>query len=99
MTKPLTYMTAEGILAPVTMPADGYLRVPPGWTTAGIVDARVFSVGEADTVHAVLRVWPNRVSAPCGAHGVTIDAPGNRVYWRDSVPTCPTCIARGWSLQ
>ena|SRR5437763_14078057 len=99
MTTPLRYLTAEGILAPVTLDRAGTGRVPAGWTTAGIVDARVFSVGDADTVHAVLRVWPNRVSAPCGAHGVTIDAPGPRAYWRDSVPTCPTCIGRGWSLQ
>lgn len=99
MTKPLSYMTAEGILAPVRLDRAGRPGVPSAWSTAGIVDARVFSVGEADTVHAVLRVWPNRVSAPCGARGVTVDAPGARVYWRDSVPTCPTCIARGWSLQ
>lgn len=98
MTTQNRYLTAEGILAPVTLDRLGRPGVPASWSTAGIVDARVFSLGEAGTVHAARRVWPNRVSAPCGARGVTVDAPGPFASWRDSAVTCPTCKARGWDL-
>jgi hypothetical protein len=92
------YLTAEGILAPVTLDRAGNGRVPAGWSTAGYADGRTFTAGASQTVHAVRRLWPNRISAPCGAHAVTVDAPGPIASWQDAPVDCPACIRAGWAL-
>ena len=67
---------------------------PVGWASWGIFDARAFTVGASVTVHALARVWPNRVSAPCGASARVTDTDGPRATWAAGAVDCPTCTRR-----
>lgn len=88
--------------APRSFPVDGGAHtapvdvrqvssVPTGWASAGIVDARAFSIGESERVHDVARAWPNRISAPCGASAPITETDGPRASWRDALPDCAAC--------
>jgi hypothetical protein len=68
--------------------------VPPSWASAGIVDARVFSIGESDTVHELTHADPNLVRGKCGVTAHVAERDGRLAIWRDAEVNCPTCKGR-----
>lgn len=66
--------------------------VPSSWASAGIVDARVFSVGESDTVHALTHADPNLVRGKCGVVAHVVERDGRLAIWRDSDVSCESCL-------
>lgn len=68
--------------------------VDPSWASAGIVDARAFSVGESDTVHEPTHASPNLVRGKCGVTAHVVERDGRLAIWRDADVNCPTCLER-----
>ena len=66
--------------------------VPPSWHSAGIVDARAFTVGNSAVVHLISHAGPNRVRGLCGVVSSVIEA-DKRATWADAEVTCRTCLA------
>ena len=69
----------------------------PSWPSAGIVDARVFAIGDDDeydgpAVHALTHYAPNRVRSACGVQAPVVESDGPKAYWRDSNVTCEGCL-------
>lgn len=67
---------------------------PTSYASAGIVDARTFSVGQSDTVHALTHYGPNVVRAACGLTANVVERPSRLARWRDAHPTCLLCNRR-----
>jgi len=66
--------------------------VSPSWASAGIVDARAFSVGESDTVHILTHASPNLVRGGCGITAHVVERDGRLAVWRDAEFSCPACL-------
>jgi len=69
--------------------------VPSSWASAGIVDARAFSIGDdRKTVHDIHSAKPNLVKAKCGVEAPVVeDDESELAYWRDSYHTCKGCLS------
>lgn len=66
----------------------------PYWASAGIVDARVFTVGNGTLAHGLSHFSPNLVRGLCGITAHVTEREGRLANWADSFPTCPTCIEK-----
>lgn len=76
-------------------PLDSFRGVNPHWASAGIVDARAFTVGASDLVHQPSHAEANRIRGLCGVVARIVEYDGPLASWANSFPTCRTCIARG----
>jgi hypothetical protein len=66
--------------------------VPPSWPSAGIVDARAFTIGGNETVHGLTHAAPMLVRGRCGVVArVSREDEPRLAYWADSFPTCSAC--------
>lgn len=65
--------------------------VPASWRSAGIVDARAFRIGNAETVHGLSHASPNKVRGLCGVIAHVSERDSRLASWADAFPNCPTC--------
>lgn len=68
--------------------------VPADWASAGIVDARTFSIGQSDTVHEITHASPNLVRGKCGVTAHVTERDRRLATWRNAEVNCPTCLGK-----
>lgn len=68
-----------------------YATVPPSWASAGIVDARTFRVGGAETIHALTHATPNLVRGACGVTAHVVERDSRLASWAYDLADCPSC--------
>lgn len=70
-------------------------NVPASWPSAGIVDARAFTVGRSDIIHDLTHAAETRVRGACGVTAWTNTDTRAAAWASGYVGTeCPTCKAR-----
>lgn len=67
------------------------IRLRPWWASNGIIDARVFIVGNSQTVHRLTHALPNLVRGACGVTAHVIERDGRLANWTDSDVNCTSC--------
>lgn len=86
-------MQEQGVTGKMRVLENERDNVPASWASAGIAQARAFSVGNSPVVHKPTHFRPNLVRGKCGIVAPIVESDKPCAFDRDAFPDCPTCVS------